>query len=267
MRVTIANISEEDIIDCFYNGLTDPDIYRDFGRNRPKTVAGLRDMMHNWSEQEEKMHERFPRRNDNNLRCTNDNRIDKSQRDYPGSSRKRKPDDLVAAMDRPSRGRKTTTQVEFEKLLQKKCPWHPGANYAAIDCYHLWRIFSNPNNNKKNKSADKEPEEDDQGDKSHNVKFQDASKTINVIFGGDEEFSSRREQKLLLQEIMSIEPEVPRPLQWLEVPILFSRDNQWTSFSKPGKFPLVLDLVVQRSSSPEYSSTVEAVSTSSSLAP
>jgi hypothetical protein len=40
---------------------------------------------------------------------------------------------------------------------------------------------------------DQEPEEDDQGDKSHNVKFQDASKTINIIFGGDKEISSRRE--------------------------------------------------------------------------
>jgi hypothetical protein len=46
VRVTIANILEEDIIDCFYNGLTDPGIYRDFGRNRPKTVAGFHDMMH-----------------------------------------------------------------------------------------------------------------------------------------------------------------------------------------------------------------------------
>jgi hypothetical protein len=101
-------------------------------------------------------------------------------------------------VDCPSRGRKTTTQEEFEKLPQKKCPWHPGANHAAIDCYHLQRTFSNPSNNKKNKSAEKEPKEDDQGDKSHNAKFQDASKTINVIFGGDEEISSKREQKLLL---------------------------------------------------------------------
>jgi hypothetical protein len=42
-----------------------------------------------------------------------------------GPSRKRKPDDLIAAVDRPSRGKKSTTQEEFEKLLQKKCPWHP----------------------------------------------------------------------------------------------------------------------------------------------
>jgi hypothetical protein len=63
--------------------------------------------MHDWSEQE-KMFERFSRRNDNNLRRTNDNHTDKSQRDYSGSFRKRKPDDLVAAVDRPLRGRKTT---------------------------------------------------------------------------------------------------------------------------------------------------------------
>jgi hypothetical protein len=106
---TIVNILEEDIIDCFYNGITDPGIYRDFGRNRPKTIAGLRDMMHDWSEQEEKMRERFPRCNDNNLKRTNDNRTDKSQWDYSGPSRKRKPDDLIAAVDHPSRGRKTTT--------------------------------------------------------------------------------------------------------------------------------------------------------------
>jgi hypothetical protein len=31
----------------------------------------------------------------------------------------------------------------------------------------------------------------------------------------------------------------------LEVPILFSRDDQWTSFSEPGKFPLILDPVVE----------------------
>jgi hypothetical protein len=59
-------------------------------------------------------------------------------------------------MDRPSRGKKLTTQEEFEKLLQKKCPWHPGANHAAIDCYQLRRTFSNSGGGRKNKKpADK----------------------------------------------------------------------------------------------------------------
>jgi hypothetical protein len=105
-------------------------------------------MMHDWSKQEEKMRERFLRRNDSNLKCPNDNRNDKSQRDYLGPSQKHKPDDLVAAVDHPSRGKKTTMQEEFEKLLQKKCPCHLGANHAAIDCYQLRRTFSNPGGGK-----------------------------------------------------------------------------------------------------------------------
>jgi hypothetical protein len=43
---------------------------------------------------------------------------------------------------------------------------------------------------------------------------------------------------------MSIEPAVPTPLKWSEVPITFSRADQWTSFSGPGRFPLVLKPVV-----------------------
>jgi hypothetical protein len=117
---------------------------------------------------------------------------------------------------------------------------YPGANHAAIDCYHLRRTFSNSGGGKKNKKpVDKEPEDDDQEDQGRNAKFQDASKTVNVIFGGEGDFGSRQDQKLLLREIMSIEPAVPRPLRWSEVPISFSHDDQWTSFSEPGKFPLV----------------------------
>jgi hypothetical protein len=245
VRATIANISEDNVIDCFYNGITDPGIYRDFGRNRPKTVAGLRDMMHDWSEQEDRMRKQFPRRQDSNQRRQNDNCNDKGQRDFSSPPRKRRLDDLIMAMDRPPRGKKSTTQEEFEKLLQKKCPWHPGSNHAAIDCYHLRRTFSNSGGGKKSKKpADKEPGDDDQEDQGRNSKFQDASKTVNVIFGGDGDFGSRRDQNLLLREIMSVEPVVPRPLRWSEVPISFSRDDQWTSFSEPGKFPLVLDPVV-----------------------
>jgi hypothetical protein len=43
-------------------------------------------MMHDWSGQEEKMREWFPRRNNNNPMRTNDNRTDKSQWEYSGSS-------------------------------------------------------------------------------------------------------------------------------------------------------------------------------------
>ena len=44
-RATIANIADDDVIDCFHNGLATQQLYRDFGRNRPRLVVALRDMM------------------------------------------------------------------------------------------------------------------------------------------------------------------------------------------------------------------------------
>jgi hypothetical protein len=44
--------------------------------------------------------------------------------------------------------------------------------------------------------------------------------------------------------VLNIEPAVPTPLRWSEIPITFSSVDQWTSFSEPGRFPLVLKSVV-----------------------
>jgi hypothetical protein len=64
---------------------------------------------------------------------------------------------------------------------------------------------------------------------------------VNVLFGG---LPTKWSQKATRREVLNIEPAVLTPLQWLEVPISLSRTDQWTSFSKPGRFPLVLKQVV-----------------------
>jgi hypothetical protein len=48
----------------------------------------------------------------------------------------------------------------------------------------------------------------------------------------------------MISEVLNIEPAVPTPLRWSEVPMTFSHADQWTSFSDPGCFPLVLKPVV-----------------------
>jgi hypothetical protein len=60
---------------------------------------------------------------------------------------------------------------------------------------------------------------------------------VNVLFGG---LPIKRSQKAIRQEVLNIEPAVPTPLRWSEVPITFTRADQWTSFSEPGCLPLVL---------------------------
>jgi hypothetical protein len=64
---------------------------------------------------------------------------------------------------------------------------------------------------------------------------------VNVLFGG---LPTRRSQKATRREVLNIEPAVLTPLRWSEVPITFSHTDQWTSFSEPGRFPLVLKPVV-----------------------
>jgi hypothetical protein len=43
---------------------------------------------------------------------------------------------------------------------------------------------------------------------------------------------------------LNIKPAILTHHRWSEVPIIFSRVDQWTSFSEPGRFPLVLKPVV-----------------------
>jgi hypothetical protein len=64
---------------------------------------------------------------------------------------------------------------------------------------------------------------------------------VNVLFG---RLPTKRSQKATMREVLNIEPTVSTPLRWSKVPITFSRVDQWTSFSEPGCFPLVLKPVV-----------------------
>jgi hypothetical protein len=74
-----------------------------------------------------------------------------------------------------------------------------------------------------------------------NGDFQELDKTMNVLFGG---LPTRRSQKATRREVLNIDPVVPTPLTWSEVPITFSHADQWSSFFEPGRFPLVLKPVV-----------------------
>ena len=53
-RATIPNVTNDDVIDYFQSGITVQSLYRDFGRNRSKTLVDLHDMMQRWADEEEK---------------------------------------------------------------------------------------------------------------------------------------------------------------------------------------------------------------------
>jgi hypothetical protein len=122
-------------------------------------------------------------------------------------------------------------------------PDTPKVSGYTLRVRHHPKITNAPPLPQAGKRKDKEDDEEG-GDKSGAQDFQDLKNVINIIFGGDDGFPSKRAQKLTLREILSVEPAMIRTLRYSEVLISFSRDDQWTSFSESGKFPLVLDPVV-----------------------
>ena len=118
-RATIPNVVVDDIIDYFQSGITIQSLYCDFGRNRPKMVVELRDMMQSWVDEEEQEHSRFPHHNNDNNGKRHNYRGGPSKQWDP--ARKRKPDDTVGTMDHTPRGKKNEKpQDQFDKILHNK---------------------------------------------------------------------------------------------------------------------------------------------------
>ena len=74
------------------------------------------------------------------------------------------------------------------------------------------------------------------------------NKVVATIFGGLASTESRREWKLTARWVLFVTTEDatanPTYRPWSEVPITFSRADQWANISYTGHFPLVLDATI-----------------------
>jgi hypothetical protein len=70
---------------------------------------------------------------------------------------------------------------------------------------------------------------------------------VNVIFGGHGSQENKRQQKLNDHQILVVATSAPAAYRWSEHPITFTRADQWLNFDHPGKYPLLVDLVIRES--------------------
>jgi hypothetical protein len=68
---------------------------------------------------------------------SNNNNWDQGGRNnnYSGPNRKRKPDNTVAAIQRPAKDNSKKISDGFKDLLKEKCPWHLEGNHTTEQCY------------------------------------------------------------------------------------------------------------------------------------
>jgi hypothetical protein len=241
-RAMIVDVTDKVVIDLFQEGLYHRRTFEDFGRRRPSSITKLKDMITSWVDEEDNANTKYDAirgKRKNNPGGSNNNNRDQggcSNNNYSDPNHKCKPDNTVAAIQRLTKDNSKKTSGGFKDLLKEKCPWHLEGNHTTEQCYQLRRAL--------NDTPDPRPPHDKKGKKKAdegNGDFQEPDKMVNVLFGG---LPTRRSQKATRREVLNFELAVPTPLRWSEVPITFSRVDQWTSFSEPGRFPLVLKPVV-----------------------
>jgi hypothetical protein len=143
-RATIVDVTNKEVIDLFQDGLYHRRTFEDFSCRRPSSITKLKDMITSRADEEDKANAKYdairgkskqnPGGNNNN---NNNNRDQGGHNNnyYSGPNHKRKPDNTVAAIQRPAKDNSKKTSGGFKDLLKEKCPWHLEGNHTTEQCY------------------------------------------------------------------------------------------------------------------------------------
>jgi hypothetical protein len=183
-RATVVDVTDKEVIGLFQDGLYHRRAFKDFGRHRLSSITKLKDMITSWADEEDKANAKYdairgeqekPRRQQH----YNRDQGGRNNNNYSGPNRKRKPDNTVAAIQRPVKDNSKKTSGGFKYLLKEKCLWHLEGNHTTEQCYQLRRALKD--------TLDPQPPHDKKGKKKvdeDNGDFQEPDKTVNVLFGG-----------------------------------------------------------------------------------
>jgi hypothetical protein len=141
-RATVVDVTNKEVIDLFQDGLYHRRPFEDFGRCRPSSITKLKDMITSWANEEDKANAKYDAicgKSKQNAGGSNNNNRDQGGRNnnYSGPNHKRKPDNTVAAIQRPAKDNSKKTSGGFKDLLKEKCPWHLEGNNTTEQCYQL----------------------------------------------------------------------------------------------------------------------------------
>src|SRR5579859_2816059 len=240
MRVTIINVFDKEVIETYIDGLWSRTDRRELGHVHIPDGEALKERAAQWADEEDKE----ANRKGGFVRTEGKKKDDQQQDQGNNNSRKRRPDNTVAVVDQT-----TETPRKYKKatdLLKTRCPLAGHGDHSFEECRTMRKAWGLPPPPEKDnpKKDDKNDKDKGKGKAPAGSDYQSANKVVAIIFGGTPSSESKHAKKLQLREIMAVEPPTPTYLKWSEVPISFDRTDQWTNFSNPGRYPLVLDPVV-----------------------
>jgi hypothetical protein len=107
----------------------------------------------------------------------------------------------VAVELNPHGKKSGNNDTQFEKVTHKQCPIHPKSRHTLFECVTICKSLNAPPLPQAGKRKDQE--EDEESDKLGAQDFQDPKNVINVIFGGDSGFPSKRAQPCMKYSLWS----------------------------------------------------------------
>jgi hypothetical protein len=126
-RATIVDVSDKEVIDLFQDSLYHRRTFEDFGRRRPSSITHLKDMITSWADEEDKANAKYDairgksKQNTGGDSSNNENQGGRNS-NYSGPNRKCKPDNTVAAIQRPAKENPKKTSGGFKDLLKEEVP-------------------------------------------------------------------------------------------------------------------------------------------------
>jgi hypothetical protein len=142
-RATVVDVTDKEVIDFFQDGLYHRRTLEDFGRHRLSSITKHKDMITSWADEEDKANAKYDTihgKSKQNSGGSNNNNKDQgghNKNNYSGPNCKRKPDNTVAAIQRPAKDNSKKTSGGFKDLLKENCLWHLEDNHTTEQCYQL----------------------------------------------------------------------------------------------------------------------------------
>jgi hypothetical protein len=127
-HATVVDVTDKEVIDLFQDGLYHRRTFEDFGRRCPSSITHFKDMITSWADEEDKANAKYDaihgksKQNTGGHNNNNNENQDSRNSNYSGPNRKRKPDNTVAAIQRPAKENSKKTSGGFKDLLKEKCP-------------------------------------------------------------------------------------------------------------------------------------------------
>jgi hypothetical protein len=148
--------------------------------------------------------------------------------------------DLVAAAEYKKPRKPPGGANLFDKMLKESCPYHQGpVKHTLKECAMLRRHF-----HKAGRPAEGGRARDDDKKEDHKAgEFPEVHDCF-MIYGGQVANSSARHHKQERREVCSVKVAAPVYLDWSDKPITFDRGDHPDYMPSLGKYPLVVDPVI-----------------------